>query len=79
MVAATAANVETSVGVVSNKNGLSSRVAAAAPAVPSTTPAAPSHNVPRSTIQITDLGRAPSAIRTPISWVRWATEYASTP
>ena len=56
------------------EKGVSSPVAAKAPALPSTTPAALIQSVLRSTIHTTAVARAPSAMRTPISWVRCATE-----
>ena len=55
------------------------RVAANAPARPTTTPIAPILNASATMSVRTESGCAPSAIRIPISRRRWATEYDITP
>src|SRR5215467_11114345 len=54
-------------------------VTVSATATPNTTPATAIPMPSKITINRTSRGSAPSAMRTPISWVRCCTEYAMTP
>ena len=76
---ATAPRVTGSLGFTPKSSPPITRVTASAPMRPSTTPANDSASVRRSTMRATSRPRAPSATRIPISRVRSATEYDSTP
>ena len=75
----TIAKVSGAVGRTSYSTALITRVRAKAPATPATIPTAASIIPWRTMIPSNDPGVAPSATRTPSSWRRWVTAYASTP
>ena len=78
-IAATPASVDTSHARTPNSRLFISAAAPIEHASPSTIPIPASNPASFRIIPCTALRCAPSAIRTPISRVRWLTEYATTP
>jgi hypothetical protein len=75
---ATATNVHGSVAPTPKSTEVNTRVSASAPARPSATPSSTSLMLSPTTRCSTCSHQAPSAMRTPISWVRLATEKETT-
>lgn len=76
---AAAAKIGGFTACVSNNTPAIARAATTAPHAPIAIPTATGHADARMTSPTTCQCLAPSAMRTPISRVRWTTEYATTP
>ena len=79
MMSATAAKVLGSVASVPNNSAAMNLLAASAATIPAARPSAIGRKLARSTSRRISKGRAPSAMRKPISLVRRAVAYETTP